>query len=134
MVVKESLIADPLQAGTDHFAIPIWCDLPDVETHVSNDDPTILSVDQKITANRQKVCDPASQLHRRLLSAASLSLDTCRNQTGRAWPESGGAFAISDHGQVGENAEGAGEDDDEARMVEGSFGAGEIEDVSDRVA
>jgi hypothetical protein len=44
-----------LQAGAQSFTVPFWADLPDVEADITNDDPTINSTAQKVTAAKQVV-------------------------------------------------------------------------------
>ncbi len=44
-----------LQAGAQSFTVPFWADLPDVEADITNDDPTINSTPQKVTAAKQVV-------------------------------------------------------------------------------
>ena len=48
-------MAFKLQAGAQLFTVLFWLDLPDTEADITNDDPTILSTPQKITANKQTV-------------------------------------------------------------------------------
>jgi hypothetical protein len=55
VVAKNGLIADQLAAGATSFTVPFWKDIPDVEADITNDDPTILSTPQKITAGKQTV-------------------------------------------------------------------------------
>jgi len=55
VVAHNALIADQLQAGAESFTIPFWLDLSDTEADITNDDPTILSTPQKISANKQTV-------------------------------------------------------------------------------
>ena len=39
-----------LQAGAQSFTVPFWSDIPDVEADITNDNPTVLSTAQKISA------------------------------------------------------------------------------------
>jgi hypothetical protein len=55
VVANNGLIADQLQAGAESFTIPFWLDLSDTEADITNDDPTILSTPQKVSANKQTV-------------------------------------------------------------------------------
>jgi len=55
VVANNSVIASQLQAGAESFTVPFWNDLPDVEADITNDDPTILSTPQKISASKQTV-------------------------------------------------------------------------------
>jgi hypothetical protein len=55
VALRNGEMASQLQAGAQLFTVPFWLDLPDVEADITNDDPTILSVPQKITANKQTV-------------------------------------------------------------------------------
>jgi hypothetical protein len=54
-VVKNAAISAQLQAGAEQFSIPFWSDLPDTEADITNDDPTVLSTPQKISAAKQVV-------------------------------------------------------------------------------
>ncbi len=53
--VQNGEMASQLQAGAQSFTVPFWSDLGDVEADITNDDPTILSTPQKITAAKQLV-------------------------------------------------------------------------------
>jgi hypothetical protein len=55
VAVPNGEMASQLQAGAQSFTVPFWLDLPDIEADITNDDPTILSTPQKITANKQTV-------------------------------------------------------------------------------
>jgi hypothetical protein len=44
-----------LNAGAESFSVPFWADLPDIEADITNDDPTVLSTPQKVTAAKQIV-------------------------------------------------------------------------------
>jgi len=55
VLVQNGEMASQLQAGAQSFAVPFWSDLPDVEADITNDDPTINSTPQKITADKQIV-------------------------------------------------------------------------------
>jgi hypothetical protein len=55
VVANNAMIADQLQAGAESFTVPFWADLSDVEADITNDDPTILSTPQKISAHKQTV-------------------------------------------------------------------------------
>ena len=50
VAVRSGVIDDQLQAGATQFTVPIWGDLADVEPNYSTDDPTQLSVPNKIGA------------------------------------------------------------------------------------
>lgn len=55
VAVQNGEMASQLQAGAQQFTVPFWFDLPDTEADITNDDPTILSTPQKVTANKQTV-------------------------------------------------------------------------------
>lgn len=55
VAVKNGEMASQLQAGAQSFTVPFWSDLPDTEADITNDDPTINSTPQKITAAAQIV-------------------------------------------------------------------------------
>lgn len=55
VVVSNGEMAAQLQAGAQSFTVPFWSDIPDVEADITNDDPTSLSMPQKITAAAQVV-------------------------------------------------------------------------------
>lgn len=55
VVANNGVIAAQLQAGAESFNVPFWGDLSDVEADITNDDPTILSTPQKVSANKQVV-------------------------------------------------------------------------------
>jgi hypothetical protein len=55
VLVQNALIASQLEAGAESFTVPFWADLADTEADITNDDPTILSTPQKVTANKQNV-------------------------------------------------------------------------------
>ena len=55
VVANNAMIADQLQAGAESFTVPFWADLSDVEADITNDDPTILSTPQTISAHKQTV-------------------------------------------------------------------------------
>jgi hypothetical protein len=55
VLANNVLIAAQLSAGAESFIVPFWNDLPDVEADITNDDPTILSTPQKISAGKQTV-------------------------------------------------------------------------------
>jgi hypothetical protein len=55
VVANNALIAAQLSAGAESFTVPFWNDLPDVEADITNDDPTILSTPQKVSASKQTV-------------------------------------------------------------------------------
>jgi hypothetical protein len=53
VVANHALIAAQLSAGAESFTVPFRNDLPDVEADFTNDDPTILSTPQKVSASKQ---------------------------------------------------------------------------------
>jgi len=55
VLVKNGLMADQLELGSNNFTIPYWKDLGEAEALISSDDPTVLSTPQKFSANRQIV-------------------------------------------------------------------------------
>jgi hypothetical protein len=50
-----AVLSTLLQAGAQSFSVPFWSDLSDTEADITNDDPTINSTPQKITAAAQIV-------------------------------------------------------------------------------
>lgn len=55
VALRNGEMESQLQAGAQSFVIPFWLDAPDTEADITNDDPTILSTPQKVTANKQTV-------------------------------------------------------------------------------
>jgi len=55
VVVSNGEMDAQLGAGAETFTVPFWNDLPDVEADITNDDPTINSTAQKVTAAKQVV-------------------------------------------------------------------------------
>jgi hypothetical protein len=55
VLVPNGEMESQLQAGAQSFTVPFWSDLSDVEADITNDDPTINSTPQKITAAAQVV-------------------------------------------------------------------------------
>jgi hypothetical protein len=55
VITPNGVMADQLQAGAESYTVPFWLDLPDVEADVTNDDPTILAVPQKLSSGKQTV-------------------------------------------------------------------------------
>jgi hypothetical protein len=53
VAVKNGEMASQLQASAQSFTVPFWSDLSDTEADITNDDPTVLSTPQKITAAAQ---------------------------------------------------------------------------------
>jgi hypothetical protein len=55
VAVQNGEMASQLSAGAQSFTVPFWADLSDVEADITNDDPTINSTAQKVTASKQVV-------------------------------------------------------------------------------
>jgi hypothetical protein len=55
VVVPNGEMEAQLSAGAESFTVPFWNDLPDVEADITNDDPTVNSTAQKVTAAKQVV-------------------------------------------------------------------------------
>jgi len=53
VLVQNGEMAAQLQAGAQSFTVPFWSDLSDTEADITNDDPTVLSTPQKISAAKQ---------------------------------------------------------------------------------
>ncbi|MDE1156276.1 MAG: hypothetical protein PW735_11190 [Acidobacteriaceae bacterium] len=71
VLVQNGAIASQLEAGAESFTVPFWLDLADTEADITNDDPTILSTPQKVTASKQTI--RKSFLHQ---SWSEMSLDS----------------------------------------------------------
>jgi hypothetical protein len=55
VAISNGEIEAQLGAGAQSFTVPFWNDLPDIEADITNDDPTINSTAQKVTASKQIV-------------------------------------------------------------------------------
>ena len=53
VLVQNGEISSQLHAGAQQFVSAYWNDLPDVEADITTDDPTVLSVPQKLTSGKQ---------------------------------------------------------------------------------
>ena len=55
VLVRNDVIQSQLQAGAESFTVPLWLDLGNEEANIANDDPTIFSTPNKISATSQKI-------------------------------------------------------------------------------